>query len=152
MTVRSVPAGDQRLLPDRRHRPTRWLSCCWLTGRRRGGRRVGERWNVYVDRCTLAEYGLVLAVLALAVLDTVFTVRHVGTGIDEANPIMAWMLGTGGTGLFAAVKLGMTSLALVFLLGHIRFRPTRTLLVIVLGLYATVLGVHVRVFQLTASA
>lgn len=107
---------------------------------------------MYVDRYTLGEYGLVWIVLLLAVLDTVFTARHLEAGIDEANPLMAWTLGTGGTVLFATLKLGITALALVFLLGHVRFRLARALLLIALGIYLAVLGVHVWVFQLTASA
>jgi hypothetical protein len=113
---------------------------------------VEERRNVYVDRYTVGEYGLVLVVLALAVIDTVFTVRHLGLGIDEANPIMRWALAAGGNALFAGVKIGVTSLALGFLLVHVRFRLTQALLVATLVLYVGVLGIHVRLWQLTAAA
>jgi len=92
----------------------------------------------------------VLAVLVLVVLDTVFTVLHLGHGIEEANPIMEWALETGGILLFALLKVGVTLLALVFLLAHIRFRPTRVLLVGAAAIYLGVLGVHLRVLQLTS--
>lgn len=105
---------------------------------------------MYVDRFTLKEYGLVLAVLVLSVIDTVFTVRHLELGIDEANPIMRWALVVGGTVLFAAVKLGMTSLALIFLLVHVRFRLTQALLLATFVLYVGVFLIHVRLCQLTA--
>lgn len=93
-----------------------------------------------------------LTLLLLVALDTVFTLCHLGLGIDEANPIMRWALDAGGVMLFTVMKAGITLLALAFLLAHIRFRPTQFLLVIALAVYTGILGVHLYVFQLTTPA
>jgi hypothetical protein len=119
------------------------LSSYWLTGRRRGGRRVGEARSVYVDRYSPFEISVVLAILLLAVLDLVLTLVHLGRGGTEGNPIMAWMLEVGGEGLFVAAKLGVTIAGLAFLLLHVRFRRVLGFLALALAMYVGVLGMHV---------
>jgi hypothetical protein len=134
--------SDRRAGPDRRARPTPFLSRYWLTGRRKGGRRDSERANVYVDRYSRSELALVIGVLVLSMLDMFFTLIHLQAGGTEANPIMAWTLAWGGEGAFKAVKVATTIIALAVLLIHIRFQRVRALLTFAFILYAGVLLFH----------
>lgn len=136
----SVPS-DRRLPADRRQRPTPAFSRYWLRGRRRDGRRDGERTNIYVDRYTKWEWTLVLSVLLLSLADLLFTIRHVALGGEEANPVMAWAMQWGDL-VFSLIKLGITAAGLLVLLLHARFRRVRTLLNVALVLYAALLGYH----------
>jgi len=138
--VSSLP--EQRNGPDRRRRPTPMLSRYWLRGRRRAGRRDGEVRNVYVDRCSRGEAALVVALLVLALVDGAWTLAHLGRGVSEANPLMAWAWSTGGSAGFAALKVGVTVSAVLFLLLHARFRLTRALLPVAIAGYAALMGVH----------
>ncbi len=119
------------------------LSRYLLRGRRRGARRGIEAVNIYVDRYRLAEFAPILALLAMAMIDWLWTLRHLSRGIEEANPIMAWTLAAGGTTGFTLVKLGVSVLGCGFLLLHARFRCTRLLLPIALTAYACVMAIHV---------
>jgi len=137
------PVGSNRRAgPDRRARPTPFLSRYWLTGRRQGGRRDGEQLNIYVDRYARNELALIIGVLVLSLLDMFFTLVHLEAGGTEANPIMAWTLTWGGEGAFKAVKVATTVLALAVLLLHVRFQRVRSLLTFAFILYAGVLLFH----------
>ena len=139
---------DPRLAVDRRARPTPLLSRYWLIGRRRGGRRVGEFENIYVDRYTPFEVSLVIGVLMLSVLDMVFTVIHLNAGGSEANPVMAWILSTGGQTLFIVVKIASTLIGLFVLLIHVRFRRVRPLLTFTFLVYAGIFVFHMYLMHL----
>lgn len=138
-----IGASDgQRFVVDRRARPTPMLSRYWLRGRRRGGRRDGETADIYVDRYSRAEWLSILGMLTLTVIDWAWTWAHLRRGVGEANPIMAWAYESGGIAAFTALKLGITGLCVFFLLLHARFRRTRSLLPIVLGIYLILMLVH----------
>jgi hypothetical protein len=132
---------DRRAFPDRRRRATPLLSRYWLVGRRRGARRAEESDNLYVDRYTPGEWGLVAAILALSCADLEFTLRHLGRGGSEANPLMAWLLGFGAD-TFGLVKIATTLAGLFLLLLHVRFRHVRALLTFTAGLYAALMVWH----------
>ena len=129
--------------PDRRKRPTPMLSRYWLTGRRRGGRRAGERGSIYVDRYTREEVSLTAWILLASALDLVLTLRHLSAGGGEANPAMNWALELGGSAAFAATKVVVTVGAVFFLLLHARFRGTRAGLWGLSLVYVAVLLYHV---------
>ncbi len=133
---------ERRTGIDRRERATGFLSRHWLTGRRRVGRRDGERDNIYVDRYGTWDWVLVGGVLGLSLLDMVFTLIHLNAGGTEANPVMAWALAWGGHGAFKAVKTITTVVGLLVLLVHVRFRRVRTLLSIAFLVYAGVFVFH----------
>jgi hypothetical protein len=118
------------------------LSRYWLRGRRRAGRRDGETLDIYVDRPSVREWSLVLAMLALAAIDAVWTLAHLRRGVEEANPLMAWAWTAGGALGFAVTKAAATLAALAFLLLHARFRLTRWLLPAAVAIYALLMGVH----------
>ena len=127
---------------DRRGRPTPFLSRYWLFGRRRAGRRVDERENIYVDKYGKGELFLIFGVLVLSVLDMVFTILHLNAGGAEANPIMAWTLDVGGQSFFQFVKLLTTFLGLFVLLVHVRFRRVKALLTFTFLLYSALFVFH----------
>jgi len=98
--------------------------------------------NIYVDRYRFAEWAPILALLAMATMDWLWTLRHLSRGIEEANPILAWTLAVGGTTGFSITKLSISVLGCGFLLLHARFRYTRILLPIPLVAYAGVMTLH----------
>ena len=132
------PIAEQRAVVDRRRRPTPALSRWWL----RGGRRAGERLDVYVDRYTAVEWACLLGLVALTLADCGWTWAHLARGVEEVNPVLAWAWRRFGLFGFAALKVGVTLGGVFVLLLHARFRWTRRLLPVALGLYALVLGVH----------
>ena len=132
----------RRASPDRRTRPTPMLSLYLRRGRRLGARRSEEGVNIYVDRYRFAEWAPILALLTMATMDWLWTLRHLSRGIEEANPILAWILAVGGTTEFSITKLSISVLGCGFLLLHARFRYTRILLPIPLVAYAGVMTLH----------
>ncbi len=98
--------------------------------------------NIYVDRYRFAEWAPIFALLAMATIDWLWTLRHLSRGIEEANPILAWALAAGGTTWFSITKLGVSVLGCGFLLLHARFRYTRILLPSALAAYACVMVIH----------
>ena len=135
-------APDDRRLPvERRAHPTPVVSRYWLRGRRLGGRRTGERREIYVDCYRVTEWVLVLGILALSALDYVLTLIHLEAGGREVNPLMVYLVESGGL-VFGVVKLGMTVVGLLVLLIHVRFRWARFFLNLALGVYALLLIYH----------
>lgn len=133
---------ERRTGVDRRERATGVFSRFWLLGRRKVGRRDGERDNIYVDRYGVWDWVLVGGILGLSLLDMVFTLFHLNAGGTEANPVMAWTLEWGGHGAFKAVKIATTIIGLAVLLVHVRFRRVRTLLSVAFLVYAGVFAFH----------
>ncbi len=133
---------ERRIGIDRREQATGLVSRHWLLGRRRVGRRDGERSNIYVDRYGAWDWVLVVGVLGLSLLDMVFTIVHLNAGGTEANPVMAWALEWGGHGAFKAVKIATTVIGLLVLLVHVRFRRVRTLLAVAFLVYVGVFAFH----------
>ncbi len=86
-----------------------------ISGQRIIARRNSDRARiVYFDRYDSKLIRVIIAVLALSVADAVLTVRLIGLGAVEINPLMAYYLKLGPHG-FMAVKYVLTSLS-VFIL------------------------------------
>lgn len=86
-----------------------------VSGQRTVARRNSDRARiVYFDRYDSRLIRVIIAVLALSVADAVLTVRLVGLGAVEINPVMNYYLKLGPHG-FLAVKYVLTSLS-VFIL------------------------------------
>ena len=134
-------ADDRRLPLERRARPTRFLSRYWLRGRRLDGRRTGEGREIYVDHYRVTEWVIVLTILTLSALDYVLTLVHLKAGGREVNPLMGYLVESGGL-VFGVVKLGMTLVGLLVLLIHVRFRWARFFLNLALGVYTLLLMYH----------
>ena len=132
---------DRRFKPDRRARPTPFISRYWLIGRRRSGRRAGERINLYVDRYTTFEWLLVMGLIALTIADGILTLYQLSNGGVEANPIMA-LAYRGGSITFIAIKMGLTALCMFLLTIHIRFRRSQFFLAFAFVIYAGVFFYH----------
>lgn len=144
--LEGLTAEAPRAGGDRRRRPTPMISRYWLHGRRRGGRRDGERQGIYVDRYTRLESVLIGWIAGAAVADLALTLLHLSQGGEEANPLMAWFLHVGGIPAFCAAKLAITAGAALFLLWHIRFRGTQLALWGIAAIYAGLIAYHVYVF------
>jgi hypothetical protein len=143
MTTLAAGARDERRAgPDRRRRPTPWLSRYWLRGRRRGGRRTGETTRIYVDRYAPRELSLVVGVLALALADIALTGWHLSAGGSEVNPWLGELLERFGFAFMAAVKLAVTGAGLLLLLFHVRWPGVRAGLLGLLLLHGALLGWH----------
>jgi hypothetical protein len=113
----AVPAGPRRETADRRERPTPMLSRYFLFGRRREGRREGERERIYVDRPGAWVVVAFALVTLLSVADALFTLHELSRGGSEANPVMRAALNLGNTP-FVLVKTVMTIAGAGFLALH----------------------------------
>ncbi len=133
--------GEHRSGEDRRRRPTPALSRYMFVGRRRGGRRAGERSDIYVDRYSGLEWSLVIGVIALCLADLLLTLDILERGGSEWNPFMRLAL-EGGTWTFVWVKMGLTVLGMGVLLVRIRFRNMRKTVTAILVLYTLLIGYH----------
>jgi Domain of unknown function (DUF5658) len=114
----------------------------WIAGRRRGGRRDGESMRIYIDRYSLTEWSLVLALLLLSTVDLALTFAHLAGGGTEANPLMAWILHATGRLGFATAKILLTGSAALVLLLHVRFQLARHALKFLVTTYLLVMAWH----------
>jgi hypothetical protein len=115
------PLADRRLgMADRRERFWRTLLVSGLAPRRRAGRRAGEHESP-VD--FHEPYLLLLSVLllTLSVADAFLTVTLLTHGAEEANPLLAFVLGEHPR-LFAVVKMALTGMGVVLLVALARTR------------------------------
>ena len=140
-----MQSSERREPMDRRRRPTSLLSRFAFTGRRRGGRRDGERANVYVDRYSGEDWFLATGVLVLSFADLIFTLVHLSVGGKEANPVMDWFLQVGGTHGFTIAKTAFTLLGVSVLLLHIRFDRVKLLMRLAFALYLALFVFHLYV-------
>ncbi|PTN12119.1 DUF5658 family protein [Nitrosomonas aestuarii] len=88
-------------------------------GRRMDERRSSEgRWNAaYVDLYTDRLMLCVVGILVLSICDAVFTLKILAQGGDELNWFMAILIDD-SVEKFIAVKMALTSLALIMLVIH----------------------------------
>jgi hypothetical protein len=112
-----------------------------FTGRRRGGRRVGESERIYVDRPgPWIIAGFVVLVL-LSGLDAAFTLSHLQHGATEANPLMRAALQLGDRA-FVILKTVITVLAVGFLCLHKNWPLGRLCLALAILGYAALTAYH----------
>lgn len=97
-----------------------------MNPRRRDGRRAGDRFYPVIDWHSPRVLALVLTILGLCVLDGVLTVMLMAHGATELNPVMALFL-PHSLGLFATVKLALTSAGICVLVACSRMRLFRTI-------------------------
>jgi hypothetical protein len=103
--------------PDRRRHATRMVSRYLFWGRRRSGRREGERERIYVDRPGAWIVAGFAIVVGLSILDATFTLYLLKRGATEANPVMRAALHLGDQA-FVLLKTAVTVLAAGFLMLH----------------------------------
>lgn len=79
---------------DRRNKPTPPVSLFSINkGNRKTPRRKGDRWqNYFVDRYSRRIFAAVLLILAMSLVDAIFTLQLLRRGAAEVNPVMAHFL------------------------------------------------------------
>lgn len=88
----------------------------WLTGRRKAVRREPDRQKSYqIDTYGPKTLVAILAIIALSILDALFTLFLISHGATEANPIMAYFLDRGPIAFFVA-KYVLTTVCLILIL------------------------------------
>jgi len=110
-------------------RRKRTLAAYWRGARnprRRDGRRPADQIYPIVDWHSARIFAVVLTILTLCVVDGVLTVMLLSMGAIEANPVMAYFL-PHNLGWFATVKLSLTALGMLVLVGCSRMRLFRSL-------------------------
>ena len=112
---------NQRVIQDRRSRPTSFTSVFRFGGRRKGFRRGGEARNRYVDRPSLRTIVLTFIIFALSTLDAVFTIIHLKNGAFELNPLMELVIQSGFQNMFIIKSLGVGLMG-CFLAVHQNFK------------------------------
>lgn len=149
MTIAEPAASSQghstdRRGGDRRRRPTpMWSRYALFGGRRRTVRRAEEREGAFVDVHGPRLLLLVLAIVALNLLDAWFTLLFLAHGGKEMNPFVQQILDLGGHPWpFVVFKTIGIGLCCAFLTLTKNFRSARFGLWFVLGGYTVLLGWH----------
>ena len=133
---------DDRVLPDRRRRPTPMLSrYAFLGGRRSGGRRHDELGEGFADLHGAGLFLVVTSICALNMLDALFTILFLSHGGTELNPIVDQLLQFGLWPFVLTKCLGI-GVCVVFLTMTRTFTIARLGLGMVLVGYAGLLGWH----------
>jgi hypothetical protein len=134
------PEVDRRRNDDRRDQPTGFLSRPWH-GRRRGGRRAGERDNIYVDVYSISDVLILLCIFILNIGDAAFTLLWLQRGGGEGNPVMQFMLDI-GVGAFLFQKCIVVGIWLLVLTAHRNYRTARVGLWSTLSVYTLLIVYH----------
>ena len=137
-------ADERRHAADRRGRPTpMWSRYALAGGRRRTIRRVDERAGAFVDVHGPRLLLLVLAIVALNLLDAWFTLLFLAHGGKELNPLVQFVLDlTPHPWPFVLLKTLGIGAACAFLAVAKNFRSARFGLWFVLAGYGALLGWH----------
>jgi hypothetical protein len=129
---------EQRELHDRRKQPTAGLSQFSFFGQRRAFRREADRLKGgYIDRYSPGLFFLLLLIVALNILDALLTIMILDRGGWEINPFVRSAIDLFGD-KFWAWKFIIVSIALILLCIHSKFKPTKTLIVTIGFIYASV--------------
>ena len=117
-----TPFVNQRVIPDRRSRPTSFISVFKFGGRRNNFRRKGQGQNQYVDCLSFRTIVLTLIIVTLSTVDAIFTIFHLKNGAFELNPLMEQIIQGGFESLFIIVKSLGIGLIACFLAIHQNFK------------------------------
>ncbi len=123
-------------------------------GRRMGERRLNIKAPVYVDRYAGSLMLCAITIMILSSLDAFFTLNILAKGGEEINLFMAVLI-EDSIGKFIAVKLALTSLALLLLTIHHNVQLTRNIRVrhleyLILSGYIILIGYELFLLQLAA--
>jgi hypothetical protein len=126
---------EKRSLSDRRKQPTLMLSWHTFWGRRFHFRRKSDQQKAgYVDRYSSGLLFFLILVMALNILDVLFTLMIIDHKGWEVNPIVGSVMDLHGD-RFWIWKFLITSAGLVLLCLHSKFRLARTAIVAVGSIY-----------------
>ncbi len=132
---------DPRVHLDRRTRPTPMISAYSFLG----GRRASGDSDTYTDVYGLRAFALMLALNALNVLDSFFTLVYLQRGGSEGNPIADWLIRQGPT-VFVLTKTLVVGVALGVLCLHKNFRRARSAVVVGTVIYVLLTLYHIFLF------
>ncbi len=90
-----------------------------------------------------------ISIVALNVADVAFTLRALGRGLQEVNPVMAGLLDA-GHGIATFVKIGVTVVLAVAGWWLRRFRRVIEVALIVIALMSAVVLYHVLTYSVAA--
>jgi hypothetical protein len=129
--------------PDRRQRPTPFLSRYSFLGGQRGG--GGEAGNSYYDRYPLATWVVLTGFLVLNLLDAHFTLVYLQRGGEEANPIAVQLLASGMWSFIGVKSFGVGVGAVIFCLLN-DFKNARIGVFAALAFYQLLLLYHLSLY------
>lgn len=141
------PASAPYRGPDRRRRPTPFLSRYTFFGGRRSqaGRRSEDEREVFVDVHGSWLFLVVVAIVALNFLDAFFTIYFLSHGGQELNPLVDAVLRV-GIWPFVALKSVGIGICVAVLTVAKNFKTAKFGLGVVLGGYTVLLGWHLWLF------
>jgi hypothetical protein len=152
--IEGVPALSEdrtveRRTQDRRRFTLRSLFGALFTLRRRQARRETDKINSYIDWYEPGPLIASVLIILLSSLDAFLTLILLNHGAVELNVLMDWLIRV-DIRTFAAVKLGVTSLALVVLVLHFNFYiyrmlPVRYLIYALMPVYAFLIAYEINV-------
>jgi len=132
--------------PDRRQRPTPFLSrYSFRGGQRAGGRRPGEGKESFVDVYPAWVWGMLTLFLILNLLDAHFTLIYLQRGGEEGNPVAVRLLAS-GMGSFIGVKAAGVSVGAAVFCVLANFRNGRIGVFIALVFYQLLLFYHAALY------
>ncbi len=137
----STPFADQRVIEDRRSKPTSLVSTLRSGGRRKTFRRKGEGQNQYVDCLSARAFTFALLIVALSTLDAIFTIFHLQNGGAELNPLMKPIIQGGFESLIIIKSFGVAIMAW-FLAIHQNFKISFYGMHLLVGFYSALLIYH----------
>lgn len=116
---------ERRTGKDRRERPKTPRLFTSSGRRRKWGRRITDPGG-YVDQYDSRTWAVAFSVLILSSLDAHLTMLQIYAGrVEEWNPLMRYLIHSGGPYTFFALKITITSLAMAVIVLHKDFRIGR---------------------------
>jgi len=137
----NTPLVNQRVIHDRRSRPTPFRSTLKFSGRRKAFRRKGEGQNRYVDCLSLRTYTLTLLIFTLSTLDAIFTFVELKNGASELNPLMRQIIQTDFQLALTIKSLGIGLMA-CFLAIHQNFKISFYSMHALTAMYSVLMAYH----------
>lgn len=141
----------ERVLPDRRKRPTPILSRYTFRGRRKNVRRdEDKKQHIYVDSYGIHLFLILVGILVLGTADAILTLYHVHVNnAEEMNPFMDFFLSRSPK-IFFHVKYILTALCLLVLCLHKNLPVVKYILASVFVIYLLIVINHIYLFFVVA--
>jgi len=134
---------DNRIIKDRRKRPTPALSRYTFLGRRKTIRRKSDQQRGgYIDRYSSTLFFFLISILGLNVLDALLTLMILDLKGWEANPVVNSVISLYGT-KFWVWKFSIVSISLAILCLHSRFKLVREIVIAIGCLYVIVVAYQI---------
>ena len=129
---------ERRTTEDRRKQPTPFWSFYTFFGRRRWLRRKSDQEKGgYSDRYSPVLFFFIILILALNILDSLFTMILLDLGGQEFNPIVQSVMALHGD-QFWIWKFLMASGSLVLLCLHRGFKFFRKIIIVIASIYLVI--------------